>query len=152
MQQVRALGRMPVETDDLKERLLARSLREARNTGSMIPHDAELESITAADEGSTAHKTCFATLIMKLMRQTHRNCWRTPSDSWWHSSVVSALTPRSYRVRTPKVWWRSWSGCWLGSAKPSGPTPPSKAHTFSCVATQRAGHSDSNATTVAISW
>ena len=50
MQQVRALGRMPAESHDLKERRLARNLREERAAGFMSAHDAELESIKATDE------------------------------------------------------------------------------------------------------
>ena len=48
--QVRALGRLPKESNDPKERRLARDLPEARDTGLMTAHEPELKSIEAADE------------------------------------------------------------------------------------------------------
>ena len=62
MQQVRALGRLPKESNDPKERRLARDLREARDTGLMTAQEPELKSIEAADErrrtiaAATEHK------------------------------------------------------------------------------------------------
>ena len=50
MQEVRALGRMPKESHNPKERCLAHDLRKARAAGLMIAHESELASIEAADE------------------------------------------------------------------------------------------------------
>jgi hypothetical protein len=50
MQQVRALGRMPRESNNPKECRLAHDVRQARTTGLMNAYELELKSIAAADE------------------------------------------------------------------------------------------------------
>ena len=54
MQQVRALRRVPKESQGPKERRLARALRKARATGLMTYQEQGLASIAAADKRKRA--------------------------------------------------------------------------------------------------
>ena len=79
MEQVRALGRMPKESHDSKERRLAHDLRKARATGSMTAHEPELTSIAAADD----HRNKVAAAM------DHKNS----VDAFYHEVDAAILQP-----------------------------------------------------------